>query len=105
MVAKGIVIGLAVILLIIVAAVFLRSRGGGTRRLLADEETMRSLVHEVYGDKITAEDIVFRDGDAVMTIALRDEKLRSLEVNLSSLARKHKEQGLSLAVIKKGLEF
>ena len=40
MVAKGIVIGLAVILLIIVAAVFLRSRGGGTRRLSADEETM-----------------------------------------------------------------
>jgi hypothetical protein len=104
-VAKGIVIVVAVILLVIVAAIFLRSRGSGPRKLSADEEAMRSLVHEVFGDKITAEDISFKDEDAVMTIALRDENLRSLEVNLSSLARKHKEKGLSLAAIKKGLEF
>jgi hypothetical protein len=104
-VAKGIVISLAVILMIIDAAVFLRSRGGGTRRLSADEETMRSLVHEVYGDKITAESVSLKDGDALMTITLNDEKLRSLQVNLSSLARKHREQGLSLPVIKKSLEF
>jgi hypothetical protein len=41
----------------------------------------------------------------LMTIALHDEKLRSLQVNLSSLARKHREHGLSLPVIKKTLQF
>src|SRR5437870_13505122 len=101
MLAKGSVVAIAVTLLLIGAIVFYRSRTVGSRTLSTDEQKMRSLVNEVFGDKITAEDIVFRDGDAVMTIALRDEKLRSLEVNLSSLARKHKEQGLSIAVIKK----
>jgi hypothetical protein len=105
MLTKGILLVLALVFLAIVAAVFLRTRGGGARRLSTDEETMRSLVHEVYGDKITAESVNFRDGDALMTITLNDEKLRSLEVNLSNLARKHREQGLSLPVIKKGLQF
>jgi hypothetical protein len=98
-------VALAIILLIIVAVVFSRSRAGSARRLSTDEESMQNLVHEVYGDRITSESVSFRDGDAFMTITLRDEKLSSLEVNLSSLARKHREQGLSLAVIKKGLEF
>ncbi len=66
---------------------------------------MRGLVREVYGEHITAESLSFRDGDAVLTVSLRDEKLASLDVNLSSLARKHREQGLTLAVIKKGLQF
>jgi hypothetical protein len=88
-----------------VVVVFFRGRGKGARDLTADEAKMRDLVREVYGDKITAERLAFSGTDAVLTVALRDEKVASLDVNLSSLARKHRDEGLSAAVIKLSLKF
>jgi hypothetical protein len=103
MVTKGTIVALVVIVLLI--TIFLRGRGSAQRKLSTDEETIRRLIHETYGDKITAESITYKDGDALMTITLRDDKLENLDVNISSLARKHRDQGVSLPVIKKSLEF
>jgi len=96
---------IAVALVILVAVFLIRGRVTGTRHLTADEETMGGLVREVYGDRITSETVDFRGADAVLRVTLTDEKLESLEINLSTLARKHREQGLSLPVIKKSLQF
>jgi hypothetical protein len=100
-IAVGVVV---LVLLAILAVVIFRSRMTWRRRLTPDESQMRALVGEVYGTKITAESITFKAGDAILSVTLRDEKVTSLEVNLSNLARKLRE-GLSPAVIKLGLKF
>ena len=73
---------------------------------LTDGETkIRDLVREVYGGNIVGERVE-RDGpDAVLVAELRNEKLRELRINLSSLARKHEQEGLSLPVIKMSLRY
>ena len=43
--------------------------------------------------------------NAVLIAELQNEKLKELKINLSSLARKHEQEGLSLPVIKMGLRF
>jgi hypothetical protein len=98
-----VIVGL--ILLIVIAAVFMRGRGAETRKFSEDEETIRSLVREVNADKITNEDVKYKDGDVILAISQRDSNLANLEVNLSSLARKHREQRVSLPVIRKSLQF
>jgi len=99
------VVIIVVVLLAVVVAVFLRGRGQRERDLTADESKMRDLVREVYADKITGESLAFKAGDATLTVSLRDEKVTSLDVNLSNLARKHRDEGLSTAVIKLSLKF
>jgi hypothetical protein len=78
-------------------------RGPKGRELTTDEKMIRGLVREVYGENIVGETLATKGGDSVLTIRLKNENLATLEINLSSLARKHRDEGLSLAVIKMGL--
>jgi hypothetical protein len=97
-VAGIIAICVAAVLLI----VFLQGRLIGARKLTTAETKIQRFVHEVYGQKIVAEQITFQDDDAVLAVSLRDAEVASLNINLSSLARKQKTEGLSDAVIKLG---
>jgi hypothetical protein len=73
--------------------------------LAAEEARVRDLVRELYGPHIQKETITRADGDTILNLSLRDEKRSSLDVNLSRLARKHRQEGLSLAAIKADLKL
>ena len=79
--------GIALVLVVLLALYLLWGRGRSPRSLRGDEEIVRGLVREVYGEEIMSESINIRESDAIFTITLRDEKLQSLEISLSSLAR------------------
>ncbi len=95
-----------VIAFVLVAAALLVLRGlkSGPRELTADESLVRDLAREAFGERITSEAIVDHNGGMLLTVGLRDAKYVSLQVNLSSLARKHREDGLSPAAIKASLK-
>ena len=88
-----------------VVVFFIRGIKQSKRILTSDEEEMRNLVHEVYGDKITAESLEFSNDNAKLTVTLRDENVTNLDINLTSLAHKYRDQGVSKAVIKLSLKF
>jgi hypothetical protein len=71
--------------------------------LNAEETQIRDLVRDVYGPHIVNESISRSGGDAVLHLGLRDEKAASRDINLSRLARKKRDEGLSLAAIKASL--
>jgi hypothetical protein len=73
--------------------------------LTVDEMTIRNLVREVYGANIVSERIERRGSEAVLIAELRNEKLKQLQTNLSSLARKHRDEGVSLPVLKTMMRF
>jgi hypothetical protein len=76
-------------------------------QLTGGEQKIQRLIREVHGDAITSEKI-FRDaGDVKIRLSFDTNKSRipSLSVNLSSLARKQKDEGLSDGAVKAGLRF
>ncbi len=95
------VIGTAILLLLVLVVWLMVNRRGdsGEVTLTPDEEKIRSVVRDVYGDHIVKETLRRQSGDAILALELREEKLSTAEVNLSSLARKHQE-GTSLLLIK-----
>ena len=102
---KFIAVGVVVLVLVVVVFGVLQSRRSSARELTSDELKIRELVHEVYGDNITSQSVAINDGDAVLTIGLQNENLQSLQINLSNLARKHRDEGVSLAVLKMTVRF
>lgn len=102
-----IIIAVIVLVFIVAAGVayLLKIRSSALPELTADEALILDAAREVYGDHITDETITQSDGDAILTLALRDEKVSTIDVNLSSLARKHRDEGLTLPVIKLSLRF
>jgi hypothetical protein len=101
------IIGMLVVVLLIAlgVALLLLNRNKAPQQLTTDEKLILDAVREVYGDHITNETIAYSDGNATLTLALRDEKVSTLDVDLSSLARKHRDEGLTLPVIKMSLKF
>jgi hypothetical protein len=95
-------IGAVVIVIAVVAA--MRARRNASTRLTAGEEEIRGLVHEVYGQHITSEQVARQGNDAILKVDLRDESLKNLSINLTSLARKHAE-GASLPALKTAMRF
>ena len=99
---------IAIIVVFVAAAglaILLAQRGTRTAELTAGESKIRDLVREVYAGNIVSERVE-RDGrDAILFAELRNEKLKRLQVNLTSLARKHEQEGVSLAVLKRSLRF
>ena len=95
----------AIVLALIVVVVLSKKRSKPTRELSADEQIILGLAREVYGDHIISEDIGFTDDEAILTLNFRDENVAKMDVNLSRLARKHRDQGLSIPVIKNGLKI
>jgi hypothetical protein len=96
------VLGTAALLLLVAVVWFMVNRRGqasGEVTLTPQEEQIRTVVREVYGENIVRESLRRQSGDAILALELREEKLDNAEVNLSSLARKH-EEGTSLVLIK-----
>jgi len=73
--------------------------------IAADEARIRDLVREVYGPHIVKETVTHSGGDTILNLGLRDEKHSSQDVNLSKLARKHRQEGPSLPAIKADLKL
>ena len=71
------------------------------------EQKIQRLIREVHGDAILSERFVREAGDVkdVLSFDTNKTKIQSLSVNLSSLARKQKEEGLSDGAVKAGLRF
>jgi type II secretory pathway pseudopilin PulG len=97
-------IALALLIAIAVAILFV-NRNKARQQLTADEQLILDAVREVYGDHITNESIAYSNGDATLALGLREERVSTLNVNLSSLARKHRDEGLTLPAIKMSLKF
>ncbi|HNO77852.1 MAG TPA: hypothetical protein PKN33_07305 [Phycisphaerae bacterium] len=89
---------LAAIVIFIVVFIALRSKSQ-VRELTESEEKIRQLVHEVYGERITSEEILIQDSDAIVDLVLANSEVERLEINLTNLARKHAE-GVSIPVLK-----
>ena len=101
-------IAIAVIIVVVVlavVAVILARRRASSVELTPAETKIRDLVREVYADNIVNERVERSGPDAVLVAELQNEKLKELKINLSSLARKHEQDGLSLPVIKMSLRF
>jgi len=100
-------IAIAIIVLVAVAGIAWTMIGhvrSGVRRLSRDESAIRNLVREAYGANITSEKLIKNGPDVNFAVQLKNEKIEELNVNLSSLARKHRE-GASLVAIKTSLRF
>lgn len=96
---------IVVLLIVAVVAVIVAKRQASTVELTPGETKIRDLVREVYAGNIVSERVERNGSDAVLIVELRNEKLKELKINLSSLARKHEQEGLSLPVIKLSLRF
>src|ERR1041385_881075 len=61
------------------------------------EQKILRLVREVYGDALLSENLVRQDGEVIVQLSLDPAKrsMKSLAINLTSLARKQQEEGLS----------
>ena len=82
-------------------------RGISYADLTAGEQKVQKLVREVHGAAITNETFV-RDGEDVFAKLELDKtksKVSKLEINLSSLARKQQNEGLTDAALKVALRF
>jgi hypothetical protein len=75
--------------------------------LTEGERHVYSLLREVQGHAILTESFV-REGDSVkaqLTLDTNKTSVASLNINLSSLARKQKDEGLSDGAVKRGFTF
>jgi len=75
--------------------------------LSAGERKIVSLIGEVYGDAITSRVFTREAGVAKLGLTFDSgkSKVKELEVNLSSLARKQNVDGLTDASVKESLKF
>src|SRR4051794_3898951 len=96
---------IAVLVVVAAVAVIVAKRRASTAELTPGETKIRDLVREVYAGNIVSERVERNGPDAVLVAELQNEKLKELKINLSSLARKHEQEGLSLPVIKMSLRF
>jgi hypothetical protein len=101
-IAIAIIVVLVVVAVVVVLIAKRRSPGA---ELTPTETKIRDLVREVYAGNIVSERVERNGSDAVLVAELQNEKLKELKINLSSLARKHEQEGLSLPVIKMSLRF
>jgi len=123
---KYILLALAVIAAFVLMS-WLRSRSTssqsvGTPReisfteLSEGEQKIQRLIREVYGDAILNEKFVRVDGSVKVEVNLDTNKtthvsgtntttVRNLSINLSSLARKQRDEGLSDGVVKASVRF
>src|SRR5437667_12294443 len=80
------------------------------------EQKIQRLIREVYGDAILNEKFVRVDGSVKVEVNLDTNKtthvsgtntttVRNLSINLSSLARKQRDEGLSDGVVKASVRF
>src|SRR5688500_18068418 len=71
------------------------------------EQKVYRLVCEAYGDAIVSESFVRQDGEVTVQLSLDPTKrsMKSLAINLTSLARKQREEGLSDGALKRGVTF
>src|SRR5687768_7998823 len=96
---------LIVIVLIVSAAVLIVvARRKPPPPLPPGETEMLALARELYAGKIFSERVSRDGGDAILVVELRDKKLRTLQINLSELARKRAE-GVSPAALKASMRF
>lgn len=110
------IVTVAVIIIVLVVFVLLRARQSVTPLaaqpitagdLTAGEQKIDSLIKEVYGDAIVSQEFT-REGRSAkvhLTFDTSKSKVKNLDVNLSSLARKQKEDGLTDAAVKTSLQF
>lgn len=101
-------IAIAIIVVLVVVAVavaVIAKRRGPGAELTPTETKIRDLVREVYAGNVVSERVERSGSDAVLVAELQNEKLKELKINLSSLARKHEQEGLSLPIIKMSLRF
>jgi len=75
--------------------------------LTEGEQKVLRLVREAYADAILSESFVRQDTEVTVQLSLDPAKrsMKSLAINLSSLARKQKEEGLSDGALKRGVTF
>jgi hypothetical protein len=75
--------------------------------LSVGERHIYDLLREVQGHAILTESFVREAGDAKVSLTLDTNKttVSSLKINLSSLARKQKDDGLSDGAVKAGFVF
>jgi hypothetical protein len=75
--------------------------------LTEDEQKVLRLVRDVYGDAILSENFVRQDSEVTVQLSLDPARrsMNSLAINLTSLARKQKEEGLSDGALKRGVTF
>ena len=71
------------------------------------ERHVYDLLREVQGHAILSESLAREGGDVKVQLTLDTNKttVSSLNINLSSLARKQKEEGLSDGAVKRGFTF
>jgi hypothetical protein len=80
------------------------------------EQNIVHLVREVYGDAIVSETFVRIDGSAKVDLRFDTNKttrvsgtntttIKTLSINLSSLARKQKDEGLTDGAVKDAVKF
>jgi hypothetical protein len=76
-------------------------------QLTDGEQKIQRLIREVHGDAILSERFVREAGDVKdqLSFDTNKTKIQSLSVNLSSLARKQKDEGLSDGAVKASLKF
>ncbi|HEY7090442.1 MAG TPA: hypothetical protein VH518_20260 [Tepidisphaeraceae bacterium] len=96
---------IAVVTLAALVVVIVQKRKSVDVELTSGELKIREVVREVYAGNIVAERIERRASDAVLIAELRNEKLKELTINLSSLARKCEKEGLSVPAQKAALRF
>jgi hypothetical protein len=75
--------------------------------LTEGEQRVLRLVREAYADAILSESFVRQDAEVSVQLSLDPAKrsMKSLAINLTSLARKQKEEGLSDGALKRGVTF
>jgi hypothetical protein len=96
---------IVVLVVVAVAAVIVAKRRAPAAELTPGETKIRDLVREVYAGNIVSERVERSGSDAVLVAELQNESLKELNINLTSLARKHEQEGVSLPVIKMSLRI
>ena len=90
-----------------------RSQPAGTPQAVSPtelsegEQKIQRLIREVHGDAILSERFVREAGDVTdhLSFDTNKTKIQSLSINLSSLARKQKDERLSDGAVKAALRF
>jgi hypothetical protein len=84
-----------------------RARELTPEELTEGEQHVLGLIREVHGEAISSEKLVGQPGNVRVKLQLDPGKseVESLDVGLSSLARKQREESLSDAAIRAGLRF
>jgi hypothetical protein len=94
-----------IIVIVFVAAIvalwaaILAKRRKPTVGLSPVEAEIRHVVRKVYAGNIVREHVERAGSDAVLVVELRNATVKDLQINLSSLARKHQQEGDSLPVL------